>query len=130
MAVKIEKAGSISYYTPKDQLDLPEGERTRYHMKRLTRRVQAQHRDGTIKFSRGTLSGVASATVALDLVLASLCGWDNVLNENGEKVVFSLDSVENLYDMIPREHQDELEEKFGQMGIDKKSAEKAADSEG
>lgn len=112
MAVQVKKPGDKEFYYPKDQLALPEKERTGYLMEKLNRLDMCKKKDELIRFNKGTVNKLASSEVAYKLTLAQVCGWVQVLDGEAE-IPFDKTKKVLMYDMIPSHHQDELEEVFG-----------------
>jgi len=99
-------------YQPVDSRGTDDG--VVFLMRDLTKREMSRIKDGLLGISdKGKFVKLKSSTVRLEITLARLCGWSGLRNEDDVTVVFSEDVKESLYDMLPKELQDELEAVFG-----------------
>jgi hypothetical protein len=85
-----------------------------FMMRDLTKREMSRIKDGLVGISsKGKFDKLKTSTVKLEITLARLSDWSGIVDENGNTVAFSEDLKESLYDMLPKDLQDELEAVFG-----------------
>lgn len=116
------KKKTVTRYVPESQRGLPVEQQSVFIMKPLTRAQVAEERDRLMGFSQeGQFESVRTSTVAYNITLASLVGWENILleDEDGQtsQMQFNQASKAELYDMLPEDIQTELESAFGQGGM-------------
>lgn len=90
---RTERVGFI----PSDQKDLPEKERTTLYFKPLRKRKSLN-----IGVRLATSGGDQEKMVdtLFEIVAASLCGWSNIVDQNGGPVVFDEGDMESNFDIF------------------------------
>lgn len=99
---------SVETYVLKDYRDEPETEQVSFNFRKLSRVQRDTIEDGTYKFNGTALDKILTNTVKTRLTVASLDGWKNVVDANGNAVQFDKKNREDMFDLLPSEVQDEL----------------------
>jgi hypothetical protein len=109
--ITIEEVGDEVEYIPESErgADQP----TKFYFEKKEREEIVRRRDDLVEVEDAEISRYKSSTVAYELTLFQLCGWENVADKNGEMIPFDEDTKQDLYDKLPLAIQDELEGEFG-----------------
>lgn len=121
--IKVSKGKSSVEYTLVDEREEGTDRPASVTMRRLSKERLAQIRDGLIGLnSKGTVTKIRSNTVRLTIVRESITGLQNFEVE-GKPIAFDPSKRNDLYELLPREVTDELEERFGDGNLDYEAAE-------
>lgn len=99
----------------------------RFHMRRISREKLAGIKDNMVVLDKkGKFQGIRNDTTTYKTVLHMFVGWDGVLDTDGKPIEFegkTLSDRARMYDMLPREIQEEIESRFGKGSLDWEKAE-------
>lgn len=114
MAIVIKRVGEETLYVPVAQRDLPKEEQAVLIFKKLSRLALVTERDKMVGLSaKGQVETLRSSSVTYQITVRQLCGWKNIVDENGNTVPFDSSNKEGMYELLPTALQEELEEQFG-----------------
>ena len=114
MAITIQRPGTIVEYVPVSERELPVEKQTVILFEKLPRKRLVEERDRLVSLSeRGRVEALRSSSVSHKITMLQLAGWRNLLDEEGNQIPFDKRSKEQMYDLLPPQLQDELEEEFG-----------------
>jgi len=96
----------------------------RIEMRKLPRKVLAEIRDEIVVLNqRGKFSGLRNDSTTVKTVTLMMNGWENVFDMDGKPLTFDTSKRSEMYDILPREMQEDLEAKFGRGSLDWEKAE-------
>lgn len=111
MAIQIERPGTPQVFVPSCE-DEDDPKALRVSMTKLDATRRAKIRDGVVGLRKGRVSKFRSNTVALQLVLESMSGVENLM-DGDDQIEFDQEHPINTFNLFPVEIQEELLEEYG-----------------
>lgn len=108
MKLVVSNPNSLQRYIPECCKASPPSEQSVILIRKLPRQVRDEIADQSLEFEGMGISRMLSATTATKLLVASLAGWERVVDENGSEVEFRADAKAAMLDLLPLEIQEEL----------------------
>jgi len=112
MTIELQEVGEKVEYVPESQRDEPNP--ATFVFEKKPRKSIAERRDKVFGVEGGEVNEIRGATMRLEITKFQLVDWKNITNGLGEPVEFDEAHKDKLYDQLPGEIQQELEEQFGQ----------------